>query len=91
MFILPKISVKYILRLKSIIKEVGANLFKKEDQKYNLISYINEDDDLTLREVLLDRLNFSVRYASKLKRFKTVTVNKNFKKLDKKVKKGDLI
>ena len=67
------------------------NLFKKEDQKYNLISYINEDDDLTLREVLLDRLNFSVRYASKLKRFKTVTVNKNFKKLDKKVKKGDLI
>ena len=68
MFILPKISVKYILRLKSIIKEVGANLFKKEDQKYNLISYINEDDDLTLREVLLDRLNFSVRYASKLKR-----------------------
>ena len=86
-----KISVKYILRLKSIIKEVGANLFKKEDQKYNLISYINEDDDLTLREVLLDRLNFSVRYASKLKRFKTVTVNKNFKKLDKKVKKGDLI
>ena len=57
-------------------------MFKKEDQKYNLISYINEDDDLTLREVLLDKLNFSVRYASKLKRFKTVTVNKNFKKLD---------
>ena len=53
MFILPKISVKYIVRLKSIIKEVGANLFKKEDQKYNLISYINEDDDLTLREVLM--------------------------------------
>ena len=69
MFILPKISVKYILRLKSIIKEVGANLFKKEDQKYNLISYINEDDDLTLKEILLDKLNFSVRYASKLKRF----------------------
>ena len=67
------------------------NLFKKEDQKYNLISYINEDDDLTLKEILLDKLNFSVRYASKLKRFKTVTVNKNFKKLDKKVKKGDLI
>ena len=67
------------------------NLFKKEDQKYNLISYINEDHDLTLKEILLDKLNFSVRYASKLKRFKTVTVNKNFKKLDKKVKKGDLI
>ncbi|MGM9536479.1 MAG: RluA family pseudouridine synthase [Intestinibacter sp.] len=66
-------------------------MFKKEDQTYNLISYINEDDDLTLREVLLDKLNFSVRYVSKLKRFKTVNVNKNFKKLDKKVKKGDLI
>ena len=66
-------------------------MFKKEDQKYNLISYINEDDNLTLKEVLLDKLNFSVRYVSKLKRFKTVTVNKSFKKLDKKVKKGDLI
>ena len=66
-------------------------MFKKEDQTYNLISYINEDDNLTLKEVLLDKLNFSVRYVSKLKRFKTVNVNKNFKKLDKKVKKGDLI
>lgn len=66
-------------------------MFKKDDQTYNLISYINEDDNLTLREVLLDKLNFSVRYVSKLKRFKTVNVNKNFKKLDKKVKKGDLI
>ena len=70
---------------------MGENLFKKDDQTYNLISYINEDDNLTLREVLLDKLNFSVRYVSKLKRFKTVNVNKNFKKLDKKVKKGDLI
>lgn len=65
-------------------------MFQGKDQKYNLISYINEED-LTLKEVLLDRLNFSVRYVSKLKRFKTVTVNGNFKKLDKKVKKGDLI
>ena len=39
------------------------NLFKKEDQKYNLISYINEDDDLTLKEILLDKLNFSVNYV----------------------------
>lgn len=65
-------------------------MFQEKDQKYNLISYINEED-LTLKEVLLDRLNFSVRYVSKLKRFKTVTVNGNFKKIDKKVKKGDLI
>mgnify|MGYP000683013280 CR=1 FL=1 len=60
-----KISVKNIYVNK---KEVGVNLFKKEDQKYNLISYINEDDDLTLKEILLDKLNFSVRYASKLKK-----------------------
>ena len=36
-------------------------MFRKEDQKYNVISYINEDENLTLKEVLLDKLNFSVR------------------------------
>ena len=41
------------------------NLFKKEDQRYDLISYINEDENLTLKEVLLDKLNFSVRGLSK--------------------------
>ena len=34
-------------------------MFRKEDQKYNLISYINEDENLTLKEVLLDKLYFS--------------------------------
>ena len=29
-------------------------MFKKEDQKYNLISYINEDDDLTLNIIYDD-------------------------------------
>ena len=38
-----------------------------EDIWNQYISYINEDDDLTLKEILLDKLNFSVRYASKKK------------------------
>ena len=65
-------------------------MFKKEGQKYNLISYMNEDDS-TLKEVLLDKLNFSVRSLSKMKREKTVSVNGEFKKPSVKVVKGDLI
>ncbi|MBC5995767.1 RluA family pseudouridine synthase [Romboutsia ilealis] len=65
-------------------------MFKKEVQKYNLISYTNEED-LTLKEVLLDKLNFSVRSLSKMKREKTVLVNGEFKKPSVKVVKGDLI
>ena len=57
----------------------GVNLFKKEDQKYNLISYTNEEE-LTLKEVLLDKLNFSVRSISKMKREQSVFVNGVFKK-----------
>lgn len=66
-------------------------MFRKEDQKYNLISYINEDENLTLKEVLLDKLNFSVRSLSKMKRYKTVKVNNKYIKLSEMVKKGDLI
>lgn len=65
-------------------------MFKKERQKYNLISYMNEED-YTLKEVLLDKLNFSVRSLSKMKREKTVSVNGEFKKPSVKVVKGDLI
>ena len=50
-------------------------MFRKEDQKYNIILYINEEENLTLKEVLLDKLNFSVRSLSKMKRYKTVKVN----------------
>ena len=56
----------------------GVNLFKKEDQKYNLISYTNEEE-LTLKEVLLDKLNISVRSISKMKREQSVFVNGVFK------------
>lgn len=65
-------------------------MFKKEYQQYNLISYTN-DEDMTLKEVLLDKLNFSVRSLSKMKREQSVLVNGEFKKPSTKVKKGDLI
>lgn len=65
-------------------------MFNKKDQKYNLISYINEED-LTLKEILLDKLNFSVRSLSKMKREKSVLVNGEFKKLSSNIVKGDLI
>ena len=73
-----------------LLMKDGVNLFKKEDQKYNLISYTNEEE-LTLKEVLLDKLNFSVRSISKMKREQSVFVNGVFKKPSTKLKKGDLI
>lgn len=65
-------------------------MFKKENQKYNLISYTNEEE-MTLKEVLLDKLNFSVRSLSKMKREKSVLVNGAYKKPSLKVSCGDLI
>ena len=73
-----------------LLMKDGVNLFTKEDQKYNLISYTNEEE-LTLKEVLLDKLNFSVRSISKMKREQSVFVNGVFKKPSTKLKKGDLI
>ncbi|MGL5693740.1 MAG: RluA family pseudouridine synthase [Peptostreptococcaceae bacterium] len=65
-------------------------MFKKEKQKYNLISYTSEENS-TLKEILLDKLNFSVRSLSKMKREKTVSVNGEFKKPSINICKGDLI
>lgn len=65
-------------------------MFKKEKQQYNLISYTSEENS-TLKEILLDKLNFSVRSLSKMKREKTVLVNGEFKKPSINVLKGDLI
>lgn len=65
-------------------------MFKKENQKYNLISYTSNEDS-TLKQILLDKLNFSVRSLSKMKREETVLVNKEFKKPSTKIKIGDLI
>jgi 23S rRNA pseudouridine1911/1915/1917 synthase len=66
-------------------------LLSKENQKHNLISYEIEDDVLTLKEVLLDKLNMSVRFISKIKKDKSIFVNGQFKRLNYEVKKGDLI
>lgn len=65
-------------------------MFKKEEQRYDIISYKSEED-ATLKEILLDKLNFSVRSLSKMKKNKTVLVNGNFKKPSNNIKKGDLI
>ncbi len=70
--------------------KVGVNLFKKEEQKYNIISYTS-DENSTLKEILLDKLNFSVRSLSKMKREQTVLVNGKFKKPSINIEKGDLI
>lgn len=65
-------------------------MFRKEGQGYNLISYTNEDE-LTLKEILLDKLNFSVRSIAKMKREESVFVNGVFKKPSTKLTNGDLI
>lgn len=65
-------------------------MFKKEEQKYDTISYTSEED-ATLKEILLNKLNFSVRSLSKMKKNQTVLVNGSFKKPSTNIKKGDLI
>lgn len=70
--------------------KVGVNLFKKEEQRYDTISYTSEENS-TLKEILLDKLNFSVRSLSKMKREQSVLVNGEFKKPSTKIEKGDLI
>ncbi len=65
-------------------------MFKKENQKHNIISYTSEEES-TLKSILLDKLNFSVRSLSKMKREQSVTINGVFKKPSSKVNKGDLI
>lgn len=65
-------------------------MFKKELQKYNLMSYTAEEDGV-LKEILLDKLGFSVRSISKMKRERTVNVNGEYRKPTLDAKKGDLI
>lgn len=65
-------------------------MFKKEEQKYNIISYTSEENS-TLKSILLDKLNFSVRSLSKMKREESVLVNGKFKKTSVNIEKGDLI
>lgn len=65
-------------------------MFKKELQRYNLMSYTT-DEDMILKELLLDKLGFSVRSISKMKRDRTVKVNGEYRKPSLEIKKGDLI
>lgn len=65
-------------------------MFDKKLQKYNLMAY-EIQGETTLKEVLLDKLNFSVRSLSKMKREKSVLVNGNYKKMDTALHSGDLI
>ena len=65
-------------------------MFSKNEQKYNKMIYVVEEET-TLKKILLDRLNFSVRSLSKFKKYKTISVNGEFKKFDKKVTPGDII
>lgn len=48
-------------------------MFKKEEQRYDVIAYTSEEN-ATLKEILLDKLNFSVRSLSKMKRNQSVLV-----------------
>ena len=63
----------------------------KETQRYNLISYVSDEDNVTLKELLLDKLSLSVRFLSKSKKDKNVFVNKKYKSPSYIIKKGDLI
>lgn len=63
----------------------------KENQLYNLISYVNDEDCVTLKELLLDKLNLSVRFLSKAKKDKNLFVNKEHGHPSQILKKGDLI
>lgn len=65
-------------------------MFKKELQRYNLMSYTT-DEDMILKELLLNKLGFSVRSISKMKRDRTVKVNGEYRKPSLEIKKGDLI
>lgn len=66
-------------------------MLDKENQRYNLIYYVNNEDNVTLKEVLLNKLNLSVRFLSKSKKDKNVFVNKDYKSFDYILKKGDII
>ncbi len=63
----------------------------KENQKYNLISYVVERDGIDLKTVLLEELNISIRFLSKLKKDKSIFVNGEFRKIHEEVKKGDTV
>jgi len=66
-------------------------LLDKKKQRYNLISYQVQDKELTLKKVLLDKLNMSVRFINKMKKDRNILVNSKYQTLSYETKIGDLI
>lgn len=66
-------------------------MLDKNNQRYNLISYQVQDKELTLKKVLLDKLNMSVRFINKMKKDKNILVNSKYQTLSYETKVGDLI
>ncbi|MEJ8552859.1 RluA family pseudouridine synthase [Tepidibacter sp. Z1-5] len=66
-------------------------MLDKKNQRYNLISYQVQDKQLTLKKVLLDKLNMSVRFINKMKKDRNILVNSKYQTLSYETKIGDLI
>lgn len=66
-------------------------MLDKKNQRYNLISYQVQDKELTLKKVLLDKLNMSVRFINKMKKDRNILVNSKYQTLSYETKVGDLI
>jgi 23S rRNA pseudouridine1911/1915/1917 synthase len=66
-------------------------LLDKKNQRYNLISYQVQDKGLTLKKILLDKLNMSVRFINKMKKDRNILVNSKYQTLSYETKIGDLI
>ncbi|WFD11354.1 RluA family pseudouridine synthase [Tepidibacter hydrothermalis] len=66
-------------------------MLDKKNQRYNLISYQVQDEELKLKKVLLDKLNMSVRFINKMKKDRNILVNSKYQTLSYQTKIGDLI
>ncbi|CAH2214351.1 RluA family pseudouridine synthase [Tepidibacter aestuarii] len=66
-------------------------MLDKKKQRYNLISYQVQDKELTLKKILLDKLNMSVRFINKMKKDRNILVNSKYQTLSHETKVGDLI
>lgn len=66
-------------------------MLDKKNQRYNLISYQVQDKGFTLKKILLDKLNMSVRFINKMKKDRNILVNSKYQTLSYETKIGDLI
>ncbi|KXZ40220.1 23S rRNA pseudouridine1911/1915/1917 synthase [Alkalithermobacter thermoalcaliphilus JW-YL-7 = DSM 7308] len=63
----------------------------KNEQKHDLIVYKVKQGGKTLKQVLVDELNMSIRFLSKLKKDKSIFVNNQFQRYDYILKDNDII